>query len=107
MVKKTIEGIPLIVKETIKPVDGDARVILFGSRARGDFHSDSDWDFLILTRKKVSRQLQDEIRELLYRIELNTEQVITSVIENEEVWLKYRESEFFKNVTRDGIEIIS
>ncbi|MBL7792629.1 MAG: nucleotidyltransferase domain-containing protein [Saprospiraceae bacterium] len=107
MVTKTIEGIPLIVKETIEKVDAEARVILFGSRARGDFRSDSDWDFLILTKKKASRQLQDKIWELLYLIELNTEQVITSVIENEEVWLKYRESEFFKNVNRDGIEVVS
>ncbi|MBK8493534.1 MAG: nucleotidyltransferase domain-containing protein [Saprospirales bacterium] len=106
MVKKTIEGIPLIVKDTVDKVDEAAKVILFGSRARGDFHTDSDWDFLILTKKKVSRQLQDEIRELLYDIELNTEQVITSVIENEEIWMEYQESEFFKNVARDGIEVI-
>ncbi|MCB9282661.1 MAG: nucleotidyltransferase domain-containing protein [Lewinellaceae bacterium] len=107
MVTKTIQGIPLIVKETIEKIDGEARVILFGSRARGDFRTDSDWDFLILTKKNASQQLQDKIRELLYRIELNTEQVITSVIENEEVWQKYRESEFFKNVSRDGIEVVS
>lgn len=70
MVTKTIQGIPMIVKETIEKIDSEARVILFGSRARGDFRSDSDWDFLILTRKKASPQFQDMIRELLYRIEL-------------------------------------
>lgn len=102
-----MEGIPLIVMDTVEKVDEEAKVILFGSRARGDFRLDSDWDFLILTSKEASRQLQDRIRELLYRIELNTEQVITSVIENEEVWLKYRESEFFKNVAREGIEVVA
>ena len=107
MVKKRIEGIPLIVKETVEKVDKEAKVILFGSRARGDFRPDSDWDFLILTRKTASRQLQDKILELLYGIELNTEQVISSVIENEDIWLKYRESEFFKNVTKEGIEVVS
>lgn len=96
-----------MVREAVKIVDKEARVILFGSRARGDSRPDSDWDFLILTRKKASRQLQDSIRELLYEIELNMEQAITSVIENEDTWLKYRESEFFRNVEREGIEIIS
>lgn len=96
-----------MVREAVKIADKEARVILFGSRARGDSRPDSDWDFLILTRKKASRQLQDSIRELLYEIELNMEQAITSVIENEDTWLKYRESEFFRNVEREGIEIIS
>ena len=106
MVRKTIEGIPLLVKETVEKVDHKARVILFGSRARGDYRTDSDWDFLILTKERASRQLQDKIRELLYEVELNTEQVITSVIEDEEEWQKYRESEFFKNVTREGVEVV-
>jgi predicted nucleotidyltransferase len=97
----------MAVKETIEMVDDKAKVILFGSRARGDFRADSDWDFLILTKGKASRQLQDTIRELLYSIELSTEQVITSVIENEDEWQRYRESEFFKNVSRDGIEVVS
>ncbi len=102
-----MEGIPLIVKEAVELIDQEARVILFGSRARGDFRPDSDWDFLILTHKAASRQLQDSIRDLLYAIELDTGQVITSVIENEDIWLKYRESEFYKNVVREGIEVDS
>lgn len=95
-----------MVKEAVEKVDSEARVILFGSRARGDSRADSDWDFLILTTKEASPPFQDMLRELLYRIELNTEQVITSVIENEEVWQKYQASEFFKNVNRDGIEVV-
>lgn len=105
MVKKTMEGIPLIVKEAVELIDQEARVILFGSRARGDFRTDSDWDFLILTHKAATQQLQDSIRDLLYDIELRTGQVISSVIENEGIWLKYRESEFYKNVVREGVEV--
>lgn len=107
MVQKAINGIPLKVKETVEKIDSQARVILFGSRARGDFRPDSDWDFLILTRKKASRELQDKIRELLYEIELDAGQIISSVIEDEETWPKYRESEFFKNVLQEGIEVVT
>lgn len=107
MVKKAIAGIPLEVKGTIEKVDNQAKVILFGSRARGDYRSDSDWDFLILTREKVSRTFEDKIREMLYELELNSDQVITSIIENEETWKQFEKSELYKNVSREGIEIIS
>ncbi len=30
------------------------KIILFGSRARGDFKEDSDWDILIVIKNKVN-----------------------------------------------------
>jgi predicted nucleotidyltransferase len=30
------------------------QILLFGSRARGDASSDSDWDFLVVTGKRLS-----------------------------------------------------
>ena len=33
------------------------RIILFGSRARGDFREDSDWDFLIITKLRYDRRV--------------------------------------------------
>jgi predicted nucleotidyltransferase len=41
------------------------KIIMFGSRARGDFTANSDWDFLIVLRKTPSRE---EKRELAHRI---------------------------------------
>jgi len=32
------------------------KVFLFGSRARGDFRADSDWDFYIIVDREMSRQ---------------------------------------------------
>ena len=42
------------VKATVRQIDPQAEVILFGSRARGDARKDSDWDFLVLTTLKES-----------------------------------------------------
>jgi predicted nucleotidyltransferase len=106
MVKKSVIGIPLDVKKAIAQMDKETKVILFGSRARGDSGSDSDWDFLILTSKETTQAYQDRIREILYKIELATGQVITSIIENKKTWDQYTQTEFYKNVARDGIEII-
>ena len=30
------------------------KIIIFGSRARGDFNKDSDWDFLVIADKEIA-----------------------------------------------------
>ncbi len=40
------------IKQAVLEVDSEAEVVLFGSRARGDFHDESDWDVLILVDKE-------------------------------------------------------
>lgn len=101
-----LDKIPVLVKEAVTRIDSQAKVILFGSRSRGDFRSDSDWDFLIVLSDKKSLELLDMIREQLYDIELSTGQIITSIIEDQSTWSKYEESEIYKNIQQDGIEII-
>jgi len=43
------------------------RIVLFGSRARGDSKADSDWDFLIVLERKVSREEKSEIAHKIRR----------------------------------------
>lgn len=78
--------IPNLVKQIVLSVDPDAEVILFGSRARGDFHEESDWDFLILLERQLSPELKDYIINELYEIELETDSVISSLIHNKVEW---------------------
>lgn len=104
--QKTAEhGIPQQVKATVDRILPTARVILYGSRARGDDHKNSDWDFLILTEQEATPALQDRIREALYGIELESEEIITSIIEQKDQWEKYLHADFYQNVAQDGIEI--
>ena len=49
MNKEVLEHIENTVRD-IMPLD--ARILLFGSRARGDARPDSDWDILIILNKK-------------------------------------------------------
>jgi predicted nucleotidyltransferase len=37
------------------------RVLLFGSRARGDFRPDSDWDFYVVIDKDISFSQREDI----------------------------------------------
>jgi predicted nucleotidyltransferase len=99
-------GVPEKVRKKVSEVDAAARVILFGSRAREDNKADSDWDFLIITQQTASGALQDEIRTLLYDIELEIKQVISSIIEDEDTWRKYKHSELYHFVENEGVEVL-
>ena len=45
-------------------VDG---IILFGSRARGDFRADSDWDVLVVLSEQVGRKMELEAYKRMHR----------------------------------------
>ncbi|MEK7821959.1 MAG: nucleotidyltransferase domain-containing protein, partial [Planctomycetota bacterium] len=44
-----------------------AKIILFGSRARGDYEPDSDYDVLVLL-DEVTKEIRDEIDEIVWQI---------------------------------------
>jgi len=47
-----------------------ARVVLFGSKARGDDAPGSDIDLLVLTRRRLKWQERDEITDALFDLQL-------------------------------------
>jgi len=42
------------IKETIKNIFPECRIILFGSKARGDFDNQSDYDILVIVKQDLS-----------------------------------------------------
>ncbi len=38
-----------------------SKILLFGSRARGDFREESDWDFLIVLKKPLDARAKKEL----------------------------------------------
>ncbi len=93
------------VKKRIKNVDPRARVILFGSRARNDAKKNSDWDFLILTESNPDREFRNKIYDELFESELETDEVLTGIIQNIESWNEYSKTPIYQNIVKDGIEI--
>lgn len=95
------------IKKTIHDKDPKADAFLFGSRARGDNRSDSDWDILILVdSSKVTNEIEDQFRDGLYDIELDSGQIISTFIYPKELWeSSLRYSPLYKNVKKEGIQL--
>jgi len=95
------------IKQTIHDKDPKADAFLFGSRARGDNRSDSDWDILILVdSSKVTNEIEDHFRDGLYEIELDSGQIISAFIYPKDLWeSSLRYSPLYKNVKKEGIQL--
>ncbi len=92
-----------LVKLELKDIDPNAEVILFGSRARGDFREDSDWDLLILLSRPLDRRLNDLILEKLYEIELQSNTVVSSIIHTKSDWEDRSVTPLYSVIKKEGI----
>ena len=96
-----------LISKAVHNKDPQAEVYLFGSRARGDNKKDSDWDILILIDdEKVTNRIEDNFRDDIYDIELNSGQNISTFIYPKNYWnttLVF--SPLYKNVSKEGIRI--
>ena len=95
------------IKKTIHDKDPSANAFLLGSRARGDNRSDSDWDVLILVdSKKVTSEIEDQFRDGLYDIELDSGQIISIFIYPKCLWeSSLMHSPLYHNVKKEGIRL--
>ena len=95
------------ITKAIHRQDPTAQAFLFGSRARGDNKPDSDWDIIILiNNKSVTSEIEDRFRDVLYNIELESGQIISTFIYPKTFWnktLKY--SPLYKAVKKEGIAL--
>ncbi len=103
MKKDLIQNIRGIAQD-ILPLN--AKIILFGSRARNDAREDSDWDLLIILDKE-KRDVSDiekyacPFMELGY--ELNAE--INPILYTQKEWDKRGFTLFHHNIEKEGIDI--
>jgi len=93
------------LKRTVREVEPQAEIILFGSRARGDAASDSDWDFLILLNGEVNPDRSLAVRDRLYDLEWDCGEVLTSIVRSRQDWQTplYQSTSFYKSIQQDGI----
>lgn len=93
------------IKEKILQIDPDAKVILYGSRAKGNANKDSDWDILVLIDKPLKSRADDRsYRHQVFDLELEIGQPISVFVLSEEDWSRnYLYSPLFQIVNLEGV----
>lgn len=80
---------------------------LYGSRARGSFGADSDWDILILINKEKRDNADFEAYSLpLTDFGLDNNQLVNPHLYTSKQWEAISFSPFYKNVERDKVVLI-
>ena len=95
------------VREKVHRLIPDAKVILHGSRVRNEARQDSDWDFLIIADRPLDREIITKLKDGLYDIELENDEVVSSIIRSRQEWSspEYDALPFKKAVEREGVEL--
>ena len=80
------------------------KIILFGSRARGDFYEGSDYDFLIVLderEKKFREIVLDESVEIMNKYYA----LIGFIICDEKEWERKKQFPIGLNILKEGVEL--
>lgn len=96
-----------IIKSTATKIIPNCRILLFGSRARKDNTTDSDYDFLVITREtfdiRKKRTLSSMIRKELARLKIPADILIQS--EDEINLKKDVPGHILRQVLREGVAL--
>ncbi|MCL0057329.1 nucleotidyltransferase domain-containing protein [Dehalococcoidia bacterium] len=106
--EKSIEDIKAEIWECLDEMGVTVKnIILFGSRARGDFSKSSDYDFLIVTEKtftiKEKMKIAKKIRVVLAEFYIPADIIIKSEEELEN--FRHRIGTVTREALKEGMEI--
>ncbi|KXK30878.1 MAG: Nucleotidyltransferase domain protein [Candidatus Brocadia sinica] len=96
------------LKDNLKGFLGNRleRMVLFGSRARGDYEDESDIDIAIIVHG-LTRELKNQILDTVAAIELKYLQPISVIVLSKEVFdrLKRQERRIALDVEKEGLTL--
>ncbi len=92
------------VAQDVLPVG--SQVWLYGSRARGDFGTESDWDLLILVDKSsITSSDEDDYSYPFVLMGWHHAAAVNPLLYTFSDWQERKASPFYDNVERDKIQI--
>jgi uncharacterized protein len=95
------------IRAAVHEVEPGARIILYGSRARGEAETDSDWDLLVLVDELATPARTSAVRRRLFELELETDTILSAQVESQGDWdsALFRAMPFHANVVEEGVEL--
>jgi predicted nucleotidyltransferase len=91
----------------IRQVVPEAEVILYGSVARGEETAESDIDLLVLVPQEVTYELKQKLRDPIFALELEHDQLIALMIYQSTQWhsapLNYMP--LYRAIVREGVQV--
>lgn len=95
------------IKQNVLEVDPQAEVWLYGSRARGTAHEESDWDVLVLTQQeKVSTREESRFVDHMCDLIVETGEVVHLFAYGKEDWHRHHNiTPFYRSVQKDAIRL--
>ena len=96
-----------VVKALLAVSDNVVKIILYGSQARGDNTEGSDIDILVVL--DVPNEKIYALKRLMWKqtnaISLNRDEVVSLVVSSSNEYTTMKNSLFYKNVAKDGVEL--
>ena len=84
-----------------------SHLLLYGSRARGDHHADSDWDLLVLLNRQQNINADfASISYPLMELGFDLGQYFSVHTYSQKEWNNMSFLPFYKNVERDKIQLV-
>jgi len=79
-------------------------VLVYGSKARGDYHDESDIDVLVIT-KESDWKFTDKVREIGYALDEEIDYRLSIQVMSEEkvAYLRENNFQFAQNIFRDAV----
>ncbi len=95
------------IRKIVYEIEPNAEIILYGSQARRDSDSESDWDILVLVDGLVDDGRTDRVRHRLYELEWETGEVISTIVRDRDEWNSHPHTStpFFETIARESVRL--
>lgn len=94
------------IKTRLRKVAPDARILLYGSRARGEAKQNSDWDILVILNKaEIESSDYDLISYPVYELGWQENEPLSIKLYTASDWEKRSFTPFYKNVENESISL--
>ena len=101
--KEVINKIKKVAVQTLPP---NSSLLLYGSRARGEAHADSDWDLLILLDKQSLEASDYGVAYPFRKLGWEIGEDLNPSLYTKKQWDSWTYLPYYKNVERDKIVLL-